>query len=74
MKLAGIRGVPWIVFDGQSAYTGPASQLDDMAIFSIETTTDDLTKARNRVAMDLLQYVFYATNLRITHFATVCCF
>ena len=63
MKLDGIRGVPWIVFDGQIAYTGPASQLDDTATFSIETTTDELTKARDTVAMNLLRYVFYATNL-----------
>lgn len=63
MKLEGIRGVPWIVFDDQMAFTGPASQLDDTATFSIETTTDELAEARDTVAMNLLRYVFYATNL-----------
>lgn len=63
MKLDGIRNVPWITFDDRMAHTGPASQLDDTATFSVETTTDELTKARDTVAMNILRYVFYATNL-----------
>jgi hypothetical protein len=63
MKLDAIRGVPWLMFDGAWSSTGPASQLDDSAAFSIETTTDELTSARDALAISLLRLVFYATGM-----------
>jgi hypothetical protein len=63
MKLDAIRGVPWITFEDRMAYTGPASQLDDTVTLSLESTTDDLINRRDALAMNLLRYAFYATNL-----------
>jgi hypothetical protein len=63
MKLEAIRGVPWIVFEDRMAFTGPASQLDDAVTFSLESTADELIHRRDALAVNLLRYTFYATNL-----------
>jgi len=62
MRLESIRGVPWIYFDGNAASAGPKSELDDEVSFSIASTTDALQEKRDAIAIDLLQYVFFATN------------
>lgn len=63
LRLEAIRGVPWITFQDRMAFTGPASQLDDTATFSVESTADELIHRRDALAMTLLRYTFYATNL-----------
>jgi len=63
MKLDAIRGVPWITFEDRMAVTGPASQLDDTVTFSLESTVDELINRRDALAVNLLRYVFFATNL-----------
>ena len=63
MKLDAIRGVPWITFEDRMAVAGPASQLDNTATFSLESTTDELIDRRDALAMNLLRFTFYATNL-----------
>ncbi len=63
MKLDAIRGVPWITFQQRMACTGPASQLDDTVTFSLESTADELVNRRDALAMNLLRYAFYATDL-----------
>jgi Putative DNA-binding domain len=63
MRLEAIRGVPWITFEDRMAFTGPASQLDDVVTFSVDATADDLANRRDALAMNILRYVFYASNL-----------
>jgi hypothetical protein len=63
MRLEAIRGVPWITFEDRMAFTGPASQLDDVVTFSVDATADDLANRRDALAMNILRYVFYASKL-----------
>jgi hypothetical protein len=63
LRLEAIRGVPWITFQDQMAFTGPASHLDDTATLSVESTAEELIHRRDALAMSLLRYTFYATNL-----------
>jgi hypothetical protein len=65
MKVEGIRGIPWLIFDQGFPSLGPASQLDDTATFSLEAAAAELTTARDRVVTDLLRYLFYATDFNV---------
>jgi hypothetical protein len=62
MRLEGLCGTPWLYFDVDRPAKGPSSELDDDVAFAIEATGDMLAKKRDSVAMDLLRYVFFATN------------
>jgi Schlafen, AlbA_2 len=64
LTLKSIRGVPslWFLY-GSAPINGPTSELDDEASFSIEASREDLDEHFDRVAMDLLRYVFFAINL-----------
>jgi len=62
-RLESMRGVKWF-YAGWSndPTTGPASELDDDITFSIVTTSETLAEKPDRIAMDILRYVFFATN------------
>jgi hypothetical protein len=63
MRLESMCGVPWVYFyQGVAPRTGPASELDDEASFSIATTSETLGEKPDRIAMDLIRYVFFAMN------------
>ncbi|MDD5544701.1 MAG: ATP-binding protein [Acidobacteriia bacterium] len=62
MKQRKICGVPWIVFDGNKPIVGRASELDDQVSFSISTTSEAMDKRRDGLVMDILRYVFFATD------------
>ena len=58
-----IRGVPWTYVDwGNFPEAGPSSPLDDEVAFSLDTTTQHLKDKRDAVVIDVLHYMFYATN------------
>jgi hypothetical protein len=62
LLMRGIRNVPWIAFPRGFAETGPHSEFDDTVTFTIDTSADKLGDDCDRLASDLLQYVFLAIN------------
>jgi hypothetical protein len=62
LLMDGARNVPWIAFPHGFAETGPNSEFDNTVTFTVDTTTDELQNECDRLASDLLQYVFFAIN------------
>jgi hypothetical protein len=62
MRMDSICGVPWIYFEHGSLVQGPSSELDDEVTFWLDTSTEELQDARDKLAAALLRYVFFALN------------
>jgi hypothetical protein len=62
MNLESMRGIPWIYSQHDVPTQGPASELDNEVTFSIVSTSETLAQKPDRIAMDLLRYVFFAMN------------
>lgn len=62
MRMNGMRGVRWIYSTSGFPEGGPSSELDDEIQFPLQTETDELIKTPDRLAINILRYVFYATN------------
>lgn len=62
MALDAIHRVPWIYFSFNRPEEEPGSELDDAASFGISTTAEELVRRRDGIMMDLLTFVFFATN------------
>ncbi|MBI4910750.1 MAG: hypothetical protein HY820_44460 [Acidobacteria bacterium] len=60
--MLGMRGVNWIFFQDNFPESGPCSELDDTITFELETNTEELTLDPDRVCLNVLRYVFFATN------------
>lgn len=61
--LSGILKAQWLVPTGGSGYTVRAgSELDDQVSFSIETTSESLRETPEKIAADILRYVFFSVN------------
>ena len=61
--LTSVRGVKWLYSPSGSWLTGKAgSVLDDNVTFSIPATSEALREKSDRVAMDVLRYVFFSVN------------
>jgi hypothetical protein len=67
MQMEGMRGVRWVWFDHDFPENGPASELDDTITFSLDTSSDALISRPDAIVVDILRYVFFATNW--PHFA-----
>jgi hypothetical protein len=62
MRMEGIRGVPWLYAENNLAYHGPASSLDNHALFSLSIMAEDLHRRTDGVAIQILEQVFFAMN------------
>ena len=64
MRLEAICGVPWVYFPGggNKAEKGPASELDDEVSFAVNTDGEELDQRLEKLAVDILRYVFFALN------------
>lgn len=63
MKMEAMCGIPWIYSEGgNTIVTGPASYLDDEVSLTIHTISEELDQRPDKIALDILRYVFFAMN------------
>ena len=62
MQLEGIRGAPWVYFIQNQPEQGPASLLDDSALFSLSLSAEELNARTDDVFRQLIAQVFFAMN------------
>ncbi len=62
LRMEGMRGVPWITYDGSLPETGPFSEFDDKIAFGMETNSISLLNDPDGTALNILRFVLFATN------------
>ena len=59
-RLEGVRGIPWVHFSNHFPEHGACSEIDDAVTLTLDATTEQLTQARDSLAIDILRLVFFA--------------